>query len=193
MNALKTMNCMAIIDAVYGHNPEAADILVVHSRQVKDKALEVAERVAHLNPDTDFIAQAAMLHDIGMIRTHAPAIACHGTDPYIRHGIIGRSMLEAFGLPRHGLVCERHIGAGLLASDIRSQVLPLPVRDMVPQSLEETIICYADAFFSKTDNGREHPLEDVVEELTRFGQDQADRFMGWHRRLNGNGKINANH
>jgi uncharacterized protein len=178
----------AIIDSAYARNPDAAAILVAHSRQVRNKALQIAQRVAHLRPDTDFIAQAAMLHDIGMIQTRAPSIACHGTEPYIRHGVIGRSMLEAYGLQRHGMVCERHIGAGLLAVDIEKQSLPLPARDMVPQSLEETIICYADAFFSKTNGGLEHELEDVLAELMCFGQDQADRFMGWHRKFNGNGE-----
>ncbi len=58
-------------------------------------------------------------------------------------------MLEAEGLPRHALVCERHTGAGLTVDDIISQRLPLPLRDMTPQTLEERLICYADKFYPR--------------------------------------------
>ena len=81
------------------------------------------------------------------------------------------------------LVCERHVGVGLTASDIRSQRLPLPLRDMVPVSIEEILICYADKFFSKSGQGRELPLKAIVDELNRFGQDKARLFLAWHERF----------
>jgi uncharacterized protein len=56
---------------------------------------------------------------------------------------------------------------------------------MVPLSLEEIIVCYADKFFSKKDGGGQaHSLEAVLADLIRFGQDKVDRFMNWHRQLN---------
>lgn len=175
------MDCMDIIRDIYPKDAPVLDVLLTHSRQVCDKALQAARQVVHLNPDMDFIAEAAMLHDIGMIRTSAPAIGCRGHEPYIRHGVIGRAILEDYHLPRHGLVCERHIGVGLSMADIECQGLPLPVRDMLPVTLEETIVCYADTFFSKTNGFEEHALEHVLADVGRFGQDHVDRFMQWHR------------
>jgi uncharacterized protein len=177
----------SIIDTYYPSDSAAGFILLSHSRQVRDKALQVARRLAHRDLDLDFIAEAAMLHDIGAIRTSAPAIGCHGSEPYIRHGIIGRDMLETHGLPRHALVCERHIGVGLTRTDITANGLPLPPRDMLPLTMEETIISYADTFFSKTNGGTEHSLSQVLAELERFGQDKVKRFCQWHRIFNQDG------
>ena len=180
-----TVDPLEIIAAVYPRGSRAAGLLLAHSRRVRDKALAAARRVAHLKPDTEFIAEAAMLHDIGIIHTAAPGIGCHGAEPYIRHGVIGRDMLEAYGLKRHGLVCERHIGAGISQDDIRRQGLPLPLRDMLPLSLEEIIVCYADAFFSKNGSGTAHTLEDILTELAAYGEDKVQRFRQWHHILGG--------
>ena len=177
------MDAKAVIYVHYRRGSPLADALLDHSRRVRDKALAVAGSLAHLNPDQHFIAQGALLHDIGIIATRAPSILCHGQQPYIRHGIIGRRMLEAHGLHRHALVCERHIGTGISRADIRRQQLPLPLRDMCPVSLEETIICYADKFYSKG-NGREaRTVAQIVSELSRYGADKAATFMAWHARF----------
>ena len=119
-----------------------------------------------------------MLHDIGMCRTDAPGIHCHGTEPYIRHGILGRQMLDSIGLYRHGRVCERHTGAGITAAEIISQHLPIdPPRDLLPESIEEKLVCYADKFFSKS-RIDEPPktLDRVRKSLAKFGDDSVVRF-----------------
>jgi uncharacterized protein len=171
-------------DILFEHYPPDAPLthmLLRHCEQVADKALAVARKVAHLKPDLVFIAEAAMLHDIGICRTAAAKLGCRGAAPYIRHGIIGRQMLEQYGLGKHALVCERHVGAGISRQEIHDRNLPLPYRDMLPTSLEEIIICYADKFFSKSNGGAQHSPEAVIAELQTFGQQQADRFKGWHR------------
>jgi uncharacterized protein len=150
---------MSPYDIIYEHykkGSQPAEILIRHSELVRDKALDIAEKVSHLKPDTVFIAEAAMFHDIGILQTATPAIGCHGHHPYIRHGVIGRQMLEQYGLNDHALVCERHVGVGICASEIESLQLPLPKRDMLPTSIEEIIICYADKFFSKTKDDTPH-------------------------------------
>ena len=82
---------------------------------------------------------------------------------------------------RHALVCERHTGAGLSVEDIISQSLPLPHRDMLPLSIEEKLICYADKFYSKSgDIRREKPFDKVVESMRRHGEDTLERFMQLH-------------
>ena len=156
-----------------------------HGQQVAQKALAAAEKVAHLKPDLDFISKAAMLHDIGILHTDSPGFGCHGKYPYICHGYLGRDLLDGIGLTKYGLVSERHIGVGISSSDIRQNKLPLPERDMLPISIEEQIICYADKFFSKNGNGQQQTgaksIERIVKSLELYGQDKADRFRGWVR------------
>ena len=134
-------------------------ILLVHSRSVTDKALALAKKHPELDLDLNFIEEAAMLHDIGIFLTDAPDIQCFGTHPYICHGYLGADLVRKEGFPRHALVCERHTGAGLSLQDIEEQNLPVPHRDMLPVSLEEEIICFADKFFSKTKLDKEKSLE----------------------------------
>lgn len=152
-------------------------LLSTHSGLVARKALECADR-HNLDIDRDFVYEAAMLHDIGIVRCDAPDILCEGAEPYICHGIIGSEMLDSIGLPRHALVCERHTGAGLTVQDIIDQNLPLPHRDMTPQTTEEKLICYADKFFSKSgDYKTEKPLNRVINSMKRHGDDTLRRFM----------------
>jgi uncharacterized protein len=177
------MDPETILYEYYRPGSALAELLLDHSRRVRDKALAVADRMADPKPDLTFIAEAAMLHDIGICRTDASSIHCHGRQAYISHGIIGRLMVEAFGLHRHAMVCERHVGTGIAPEDIHRRRLALPLRDMRPQSLEEVIICYADKFFSKTDRGRELPLAEIVAGLACYGQEKAQTFLSWHARF----------
>lgn len=168
----------ALLRRHYGNGPEALGVLLAHSRCVADKALALADRIAHLGPDRDFLYEAAMLHDIGMIGTWAPGIGCRGEAPYIRHGVIGAAMLEKEGLSRHARVCERHTGAGLSAAEIIEAELPLPHRDLLPETLEEKIICYADKFFSKNPESLtlEKTADQVRRLMARYGESQLARF-----------------
>jgi uncharacterized protein len=179
------MDPLDIIGVHYQQGTALHGVLVDHSRRVRDKALAVAMKVAHLSPDLSFIEEAAMLHDIGIQATAAKHIFCTGTLPYVCHGVIGGHMLTAHGLERHALVCERHVGAGLSRTEILAQNLPLPQRDMLPVSLEEIIICYADKFFSKNRPDRELAPGDVMTELGHFGFAQTERFRHWHFTFSG--------
>lgn len=174
------MDPIKIIDKYYGTNGALRELLLTHSRCVAGKALQCARRNAP-GADMQFLEEAALLHDIGILRCDAPGIFCTGKLPYICHGVQGRKMLDEEGLPRHALVCERHTGAGLSVDDITRQHLPLPARDMLPLSLEEKLICYADKFYSKSgDPEREKPLEKVVASMERFGSDSLARFLEMH-------------
>lgn len=164
-----------IIAKYYTAGSELHSLLVVHSRQVTRLALELALR-GDLDVDLNFVREAAMLHDIGIVHTHAPGIYCHGSLPYIAHGVEGSRMLTELGLPRHALVCERHTGAGLSLDDIVNQHLPLPHRAMLPVSMEEKLICYADKFFSKTRPDRQKTLEHARRSLEKFGVATLARF-----------------
>ena len=122
-----------------------------------------------------------LLHDIGVCRIVAPKIGLEQGFPYIMHGIIGREILEQEGLPRHALVCERHIGVGLTVEDIIRQGLPLPQRDMSPVSTAEQIVCFADLFYSKSPGKitKQKSPEKVRRKLAGFGEGKALIFDRW--------------
>lgn len=170
----------------YQESPVALQIVLDHSRQVTARAVRIARQLQRTEPvDIRFVAEAAMLHDIGSILTHAPDLGCFGDLPYLCHGIKGKELLEAEGLVRHARVCERHIGVGLTADEIRKNKLPLPTQDMIPVTLEEQIICYADLFYSKNrqDRGLEKNIESVRNTLRRFGQGKTEIFDRWQKRF----------
>jgi uncharacterized protein len=66
--------------------------------------------------------------------------------------------------------------------DIETQNLPLPPRDMIPLSLEEKIICYADKFFSKRIDRlrQEKSVAEVRKDLEKFGPEKIESFNRMH-------------
>lgn len=163
-------------------SPLALAIILEHSRHVADKALKIAVNSPFAGSlDLTFIEEAALLHDIGVSLTDAPALDCHGLSPYICHGVLGRALLEKEGLPGHALVCERHIGVGLTVDDIIRQNLPLPHREMLPESAEERIIALADLYYSKKKGNlaTEKSIGQIRSELARFGENKVEIFNSW--------------
>lgn len=164
---------------------QTAGIVVTHGTVVATLSLDIGRRLLLSEEELLFLEQAAMLHDIGICRVYAPDIGLFGSHPYIMHGVLGREILEAEGLPLHALVCERHIGVGLSIADVSNQRLPLPLRDMTPQTLAEEIICFADLFFSKKPGKLEQRKSSskVREKLARFGADKIQIFDVWLERF----------
>ncbi len=177
------MDPLAIIYQYYRPEWALTQKLITHSQAVRDKALSIARRFADVKPNLELIAEAAMLHDIGIIETRADSIGCKGSLPYICHGVEGRKMLERHGLTPHALICERHVGVGITRNDVQRHRLPLPARDMVPRTLEETIICYADKFFSKSNGTREKSIDAIIAQLMPYGLDKVRRFEQWRHRF----------
>ena len=170
------MDYNLIIQKYYNGNPELLKILLKHSKAVADKAIAIAKAHPELPIDRQFLLEAAMVHDIGIIKTNAPDIQCFGTEPYIRHGVLGAEMMRAEGYPLNARVCERHTGAGLSLKEIEEQSLPLPHEDLLPETLEEKLICYADKFFSKTRLDREKTLEQAERSVAKHGEEGLRRF-----------------
>ena len=168
-----------LIDKYYPEADELKHILLTHSRSVADKALWIADNHPELSLDRDFLYEAAMLHDIGIFLTNAPGIFCFGDQPYVCHGYLGADLMRQEGYPRHALVCERHTGAGLSLEDIIAQNLPVPHRDMLPVSMEEQVVCFADKFYSKTNLTREKKLGKIRAEMAFYGEETVARFEEW--------------
>lgn len=160
-------------------------IYLIHCQLVANKALTIAKRLRLSTKKQSFIEEAAMLHDIGIIRTNTPDIFCYGDLPYICHLSEGRAILEAEGLPRHALVAETHVGVGLTKEQIQAQGLPLPQRDMKPTTIEEEIISFADLFYSKNSEKlwREKSLKKVRENIAKRGNDQLAILDDWIKRF----------
>jgi uncharacterized protein len=164
-------------------HPVTVEILMTHGRMVAGKALAACAAVQADTETRRLVIEAAYLHDIGVCKVDASDIDCFGTKPYILHGVLGREILEAEGLPLHALICERHTGVGLTLDDIINQNLPLPHREMVPETLAERIICYADLFFSKNPDRleKEKSVEKIRKGLSKFGTDKVALFDAWQR------------
>ena len=177
------MDYQAIIDKYYPEDDELRRLLLKHSRQVADRCLLIVKNHPELNADPQFVEEAAMLHDIGVRWCHAPGIFCHGSEHYIRHGLIGGEVLRAEGYERHARVCERHTGTGITRQQIERQQLPLPLADYVPETVEEQIICYADKFYSKSHPDRVLTVADTAQSLEKFGHEGVEIFMDWAKKF----------
>lgn len=168
---------LGIIEKFCVKDSELYKILVTHSKAVADRAVQVAEAHPELNADREFIYRAAMLHDIGIIKTNAPSIYCEGDEPYICHGYLGADMLRSIGLDKYAYVAERHTGTGLRKEYIIENGLPLPLdRTYMPETIEEKIVCYADKFYSKTKIYNCKDAAAVRISLKKFGDDTVERF-----------------
>lgn len=169
-----------IIDKYYPAGSPLRDIYMRHCRQVADLALDIMSQ-KRLPLDPALVEAAAMLHDIGIFLTNAPSIHCHGSEPYIKHGVLGASLLRGEGVEESiASVAERHTGAGLTAADIAENNLPLPVSDYMPRTLLERLVCYADKFYSKSGDMQRKSLDRVRQSMSKWGSVTAGRFEKLH-------------
>lgn len=177
------MNYQYIIDKYYPIGTSLRDIFMRHSIAVTDLAIEIAQHHA-LPISTDDVRAAAMLHDIGIFLTDAPDIHCHGSEHYIRHGILGAELLRQEGVAEHiTRVAERHTGTGITSDDITRQNLPLPLGDYSPETILEQLVCYADKFYSKSGDMQRKSLDSVRRSIARFGTESLERFEQLHSRF----------
>lgn len=174
-------NFQEIIDKYYPVGSRRRDIYILHCRQVADMALEISH-AKKLPLDDNTVETAAMLHDIGIFLTDAESIDCHGKEHYLMHGILGAELLRKEGFPEEiARVAERHTGAGITAQDIKTQNLPMPEGNYLPETLLERLVCYADKFFSKSGDMKRKPLEKVISSFERFGESSVKRFAELHK------------
>ena len=164
----------SLIERHYPPGSLANSIYVPHCRAVTELALRIARKYPELRADEEILTYGGMLHDIGICFTAAPEIGCFGKLPYLAHGYMGRELLEKEGLSLVAPVCERHIGVGISIDDIIKNNLPVPLRDMTPQTIEEKIICYADKFFSKSASNllQPKPIEKVKKSVRKYGEEK---------------------
>ena len=169
-------NFLSVINKFYSPGSDLYNLLLNHSQCVMTLAIDIAASRC-LAVDYELLASGAMLHDVGIVHTHAPSILCTGSENYMRHGVLGAEMLRPLGLEAEARICERHIGAGLLACEIAAQKLPLPQVDFLPLTLEEKLVCYADNFFSKSSPSfTPRKFAEVRRKMAKFGDATLARF-----------------
>ena len=202
------MDYLALIHRYYPEDNALRRMLLHHSRQVCARALQIVERHPELGANRNLVEAGAMLHDIGIFLTDAPGIHCHGTAHYILHGSLGAQLLrnEAKQLKEEKLqeeqlkeeqpqaiqlqeelhfyealarICERHTGTGLTRQTIIERGLPDPQQDLLPETIEEQIICYADKFYSKSHLERERTIPQTLHSLEKFGDEGVEKFRHW--------------
>lgn len=202
------MDYLALIHRYYPEDNALRRMLLHHSRQVCARALQIVERHPELGANRHLVEAGAMLHDIGIFLTDAPGIHCHGTAHYILHGSLGAQLLrnEAEQLKKEkqqaeqlkeeklqaiqlqeelhfyealARICERHTGTGLTRQTIIERGLPDPHQDLLPETIEEQIICYADKFYSKSHLERERTIPQTLQSLEKFGDEGVEKFRHW--------------
>jgi uncharacterized protein len=133
--------------------------IIQHCKVVSKTALEMAESILESGTiiDLELVRLGGLLHDVGRSVTSD-----------VNHGVEGARLLREEGFPENlAKIAERHVGAGIPRKE--AKVLGLPVKDFMPQTLEEKIVCYADKLVSgkKLTN-----IEYVINEFaTKLGPD----------------------
>ena len=205
---LLPMDYLALLHRYYPEDNALRRMLLHHSRQVCARALQIVERHPELGANRNLVEAGSMLHDIGIFLTDAPGIHCHGTAHYILHGSLGAQLLrnEAKQLKKEkqqeeqlkaeqpqaiqlqeelhfyealARICERHTGTGLTRQTIIERGLPDPHQDLLPETIEEQIICYADKFYSKSHLERERTIPQTLQSLEKFGDEGVEKFRHW--------------
>lgn len=174
------MTYQQVIDKYYPPGSSRRVIYMRHCEAVTQLAVDIA-LAKSLPLDIEEIREAAMLHDVGIFLTDAPDIDCHGKEPYIMHGVLGGRLIREEGLSEEAArVAERHTGAGITSDDIKSQGLPLPPGQYMPETILERLVCYADKFYSKSGDMKRKSFERVVASMKRISDATLERFMALH-------------
>jgi uncharacterized protein len=92
----------------------------------------VKELIRDLPVNQKIIVAGAVLHDIGRSKTHG-----------VQHGVAGAKILREKGVDEKVVrIVETHVGVGIPKEE--AVKLGLSDGDLIPETIEEKIVCYAD-------------------------------------------------
>ncbi len=146
-----------------------------HALKVSEVAKDLADRVESkgYRVNKKLVTAGALLHDIGRAVTHD-----------VSHGVIGGQIVRRRKLDEQlARIVERHVGAGI--SEEEAAKLKLGTISLIPETVEEKIVCYADKLvdsdkkieytetlkYFKEKLGVDHPAIRRLEELDEFFQE----------------------
>lgn len=145
---------------------------IAHSQMVEELASAIVEAINRRfqsRVDERLVTAGAMLHELGS-----------GWRKDMGYIMAGVGLAHRLGLdPRLIEVIRRHKGAGMGYQEAAR--IGLPLSYLVPRTVEELIVSYADLLIS---GDRRQTLEEVVEGFIRAGHlEVADRISKIHLRL----------
>jgi uncharacterized protein len=134
------------------------------------KVAEVAMRIAKamkgkgkVDVDENAVLVGALLHDIGRAITHEP----------FQHFVLSGEILRKEGFDEKIVrIAERHFSAGITKEE--AEVLGLPPKSYMPESIEEKIVCFADNIVF---GDKEVTFEDYMRKLDRIAE--RDKEHAW--------------
>lgn len=174
------INPLDIIRKYYTLDSLAGQSLLIHSQLVRDKAQSLAIRHPEMDLDIPFIPRRLPCSTTSGFFSRRPRTSVVSENIPTSATVIWEPIYSARkAFPAHALVCERHTGAGISLEMIKENHLPLPQRDMLPVTLEEKLIAFADKFYSKTNLTREKKLGKIRAEMAFYGEETAARFEEW--------------
>jgi uncharacterized protein len=113
--------------------------IIKHQEAVMRKALDLAHHIKSIPLNLDLIRAGALLHDIGRLRSHD-----------LDHTAYGGDLLRTLGYPEElARIAETHGLGGLKPEE--AEELGIPIRNYIPITWEEKIVCLADKYLSGTD------------------------------------------
>jgi uncharacterized protein len=113
--------------------------IINHLLAVMRKARDIAHNIVKHEINIELVKIGALLHDIGRVRGHGLEHAAHGGD-------LLRELGYSDELAR---MAETHTLGGITEEEAKE--LELPIRDYLPRSIEEKIVCLADKYISGSD------------------------------------------
>jgi len=147
--------------------------VVEHCKRVSAFAVKIAKACQKKQPNVDvkLVEISALLHDIGRSKTHS-----------VDHALEGGKIARAFNLSDSVvLIIERHAGGGIPKEE--AEKLGWPVRDYLPKTFEEKIVCYAD---KRIEGIRIVPMEKTVKAyVVNLGENHPaiQRIWKLHREI----------
>ena len=134
--------------------------VIRHCKAVANLAIEIAKacKKKGINLNIRLVEVGALLHDIGRSKTHS-----------VNHVMVGVEIAKSLDLRGSVVsIIERHAGSGI--SKDEAQKLGWPVKDYVPQTLEENIVTYADKLIEGL---KRVSIERVLEKFLRDNLPQS--------------------
>jgi len=149
--------------------------VIEHCKTVSRFAVKIAKvyRKKGFNVQVQLVEVSGLLHDVGRSKTHS-----------VDHALVGGEIARALGLSNSIVqIIERHAGGGIPKEEARR--LGWPVKDYLPKTLEEKIVCYAD---KRVKGLRTVPIEQALKTyMASLGENHPaiDRIKKLHQEIAG--------
>jgi len=147
--------------------------VIEHCKAVSMFAVKIA-KVFHkkgFKVDIQLVEMSGLLHDIGRSKTHS-----------VDHAIVGGEIARSLDLPNSIVqIIERHAGGGIPKEEAKQ--LGWSMKDYLPQTWEEKIVCYAD---KRVEGLRTIPIEQALETyVANLGKNHPaiDRIVKLHEEI----------